>query len=272
MKLTIVTPTLDVEAVVDRALRSVRDQSFAAGGGLEHLVLDGGSRDGTLDVVRRHPHVLWVSAPDRGVFDAMNEGIARARGEWIHFLGADDALHAPDVLERIAPELEAPWDVVYGDVVGPRFEGRYDGPFDAEKLLRRNICHQAIFFRRRLFERLGGFDLRYPANADWEHNLRWFFDPDTRSKWVDLVVADFGADGLSSRGDPAWRRDRRLAYVRYGMRSLPPLRCASLLLRETWRAVRRADPHRVRDCLALGARVARRPLGVREAGASRDEA
>jgi glycosyltransferase involved in cell wall biosynthesis len=256
MKLTIITPVLNGEAVIERAIRSVRRQRRPSED-WEHLVVDGGSRDRTLQILRRHPHLRWTSELDRGVFDAMNKGIARARGEWIYFLGADDVLHSPRVLERVLPELVEPWDVVYGDVVGPRFAGRYDGPFDGRRLLRRNICHQALFLRRRLFERLGGFDLRYPVNADWEHNLRWFFDPATRARYLDLVVADFADGGLSSDGDRAWRRDRRFTYLRHAHAALPRTRSLALLLREFAKALRTGNLARIGACLALAPRLAR---------------
>jgi len=260
MKLTVVTPALNVEATIERTILSVRGQGFTD---FEHLVVDGGSHDRTLAIARRHPQVICISEPDRGVYDAMNKAIARARGEWIYFLGADDVLHADDVLERISGQLVEPYDVVYGDVVGPRFAGaRYDGTFDAAKLLRRNICHQALFVHRRLFERLGGFDLRYPINADWEHNLRWYFDPRTRARYVDLVVAEFAEGGMSSRGDPAWKRDRRFTYLRYGQAMLPLGRCLRLLAGELVEAGKRASPGRMLACLALAARIVARRLGA----------
>ena len=137
--------------------------------------------------------------------------------------GADDTLYAKDLLERVAAELIEPRDVVYGNVVSERFSGRYDGPFDQVKPLRRNICHQALFFRRRMF-------------------------------------ANFAHGGLSAAGDLVWREDRRFNYLRYAHPVLPTARALGLLLREMGTSVKRGGTRRILSCLGIGARVATRSL------------
>ncbi len=113
----------------------------------------------------------------------MNKGIAEAKGQWIYFLGADDSLHATDVLEKISNEMIEPFDIVYGDVLSDRFNGRYGGEFNHERLLGDdNICHQAIFFNKRVFSKVGGFNLKYTTQSDWDHNLRWLFRTDIEAE------------------------------------------------------------------------------------------
>lgn len=203
---SVLVPTFRSAATLGALLDSLAAQTRRD---FEVIVSDGGSTDATLELVRqaapRLPSLTLLSRPDRGVYDAINLGLAAARGAWVLVLGSDDRLHAPDTLEQAAPHLlAATADVVYGDVrvmrenrLGVPAGGRYAGPMPLPRLLRGNICQQSIFYRRTLFERIGLFDLAYPVMADWDFNLRAAFR--TGMQWVDLVVADYAADGLSAR-------------------------------------------------------------------------
>src|SRR5690606_25312812 len=125
----------------------------------EILVVDGLSKDNTVEIARgfRDTRIKVICEEDAGIYDAMNKGIVHSTGQWLHFLGADDQLRL-DALETIAEAVKSTQiDVIYGDVWSPRFGGRHDGPFDAQKLFRKNICHQAIFFKKEIFQRTGPF-------------------------------------------------------------------------------------------------------------------
>jgi glycosyltransferase involved in cell wall biosynthesis len=201
--LSIIIPTRQAEKTLGTALDSILQQSFKD---LEILVIDSVSTDGTLAIARnaaeRDRRVQVSSEPDKGVYDAMNNGIRQARGEWIYFLGSDDRFNDERVLSDVfsTPDKEAD-DVLYGNVVGPSYRGVYDGVFTYEKLLSRNVSHQACFYRRSLFVRLGDYNLRYRAYADWEFNIRCFSSRQIRLHFIDRVIASFGPGGLSSRHD-----------------------------------------------------------------------
>lgn len=256
MQFSIVTPTFNVAHSLEATLRSVQSQTGVTH---EHIIVDGGSTDGTLDLLQQHGSVDWVSEPDQGIYDALNKGIRRARGEWLHFLGADDALAAPDVLQGVAAAIQPGDRVVYGDVVSEVFGGRYGGAWDQRRILDTNICHQAIFFHREVFETVGDFDLRYPWLSDWDHNLKWLFHPDLPSRHIDLVVAEFGHTGISSLNrDDAFYRDRRYNYLRYGHQALPRGRALWLLAREVLKSVRLAAFGRIPECGRMGWNVVTR--------------
>ena len=208
---SVIVPTFNAEATLAVALRSLAEQTERD---FEVVLSDGASRDATLRIAEATapalPTCRLLSRPDRGVYDAINLGIAAARGHWVLILGSDDRLHAPDTLAQVAAALrESLAAIVYGDVrvmhtsgLGVPAGGRYAGAMPLARLMRGNICQQAIFYRRRLFEELGSFDLRYPVLADWEFNLRAAFH--APMQWVDIVVADYAATGLSARQeDPA---------------------------------------------------------------------
>jgi glycosyltransferase involved in cell wall biosynthesis len=228
-RLTVVTVVKDAAADLPRCLESVARQAYPA---LEHLVVDGGSTDGTVALLERAagPRLRFVSGPDHGLYDAMNKAVGLAAGDFLLFLGADDVLRAD--LAELAPRLTDPRTVYYGDawLVGAR--RRYDGPFDARKLAHHNICHQAIFYPRAALER-HRFDLRYRWLADWELNMRCFSDPTLRLEHLPVIVADYeDRRGVSStRRDLALERD----YARLLFRHFPwpvALRAAALKLVE----------------------------------------
>ena len=214
---SIVIPTYNVAPKLAATLESVTVQTGAS---YEVLVMDGASTDETRAVMENYgdrDDVYFHSEPDAGVYDAMNKGIARARGDWLYFLGAGDTLRA-GVLEQIARHLAARpprarlihGDLVYGDMWLTLENRAYDGPFTASKLRTQNIGHQAIFYERGVFALMGGYDGQYVAFADHVFNIRCWGEPRVRKLYLPIVVADFEGGGLSALADPdaAYLRDR----------------------------------------------------------------
>jgi len=242
--LTIIIPTFRAEKTLRAALDSVLRQDFPD---WELVIMDGGSTDGTLDIARaageRDSRIKVFTEKDKGVYDAMNKGIARAGGEWLYFLGSDDLLHDPAVLRDVlnSPQAAAA-DLLYGDVVSDSYKGRYDGVFTSEKLLSRNLSHQAAFYRNTVFRRLGDYNLRYKAYADWDFNLRCFADPALRIVYIHRIIGRFGADGLSSRHDIPFLKEVLLpAWARYlGQGGSRRLRSVARY-DECWRLLRNAE-------------------------------
>lgn len=199
---SIVIPTWNSAAVLADALQSLADQTWRD---FEVVLSDGASNDGTVAIARgfadRLPALHIDTRKDSGVYDAINRGVHLARGAWFLILGSDDRIHAADTLAQVATHLahDDPAQVIYGDVLvqdGPDRGQRYAGPMPLKKLFARNICQQSIFYRRGLFDVLGGFDARYKLYADWDFNLRAAFIAPTR--WIDVVVTDYAATGMSS--------------------------------------------------------------------------
>lgn len=157
-----------------------------------------------------------IAIPGPGVYEAMNAAIAQATGRIFYFLGAGDRLR-PGVLAEIHSSYD--WKsslLVYGDVFMEDLQVTYDGVFDAKKLRKKNICHQAIFYSRRLMERQGPYDPRYRLLADYAYNLRAFGDPETIKHYHPLMIADYEGAGLSANGrDEAFVQDRASLNQRY---------------------------------------------------------
>lgn len=227
--LSVIIPTFNSELTIERCLNSLAIQTYQ---NFEICIVDAASSDGTIENICRFrskfKNIRILSESDRGTYDAMNKGIDLAKDEWIYFLGSDDEIHDENVFAdifKVNPDKNC--GIVYGNV---RIDGDtpwakdgqiYDGEFTIERLLKRNICHQAIFYRTKMFEKLGKYNLRYPVCADWELNLRFF--PKTKSQYLDRIVANFSGGGISSKEivDPigedlnSLRRKASLEYVLY---------------------------------------------------------
>lgn len=173
---SLVTPTLNQGQFLERTLRSVRAQSYPD---IEHIVVDGGSTDGSLDILRRNGdagNIRWISEPDRGMYDAVNKGLALATGEVLAYLNSDDA-YLPWAIEAAMKVFDSrpDVDIVFGDGVKVEEETgvqrlRLFPPFDRVSLANyESIMQPAVFWRRRLLDRVGGFDaqLRYVADLDY---------------------------------------------------------------------------------------------------------
>jgi len=222
--LSIIIPTYNAEATIERCLKSLCSQSYKD---FEVCIVDGASSDRTITIASNFRSCLdnlrIISEPDSGVYDAMNKGVNIARGEWVYFLGGDDELHSHDVLFQIfSDESNLKHHVIYGNVISSRFHGTYNGKFSADMLYRINICHQSIFVKKSIFRKLGLFNTKYKILADWEHNTRWFFNRSIRKKYVDLIIANYSDGGLSSSlNDHDLSADWYLINLRRGFFYLP---------------------------------------------------
>lgn len=207
MKISVITATFNCAGTVRDALVSVASQRY---GSVEHVIIDGASTDGTWDAIRTHglDRLVAISEPDRGIYDALNKGIARSSGDVIGFLHADDIFAGPDVLNWVAETFADPSvDAVYGDLQYVRSDDtqrvvRYwrSEPF-APALLARGWMppHPTLYLRRAVYERLGGFDTSYRIAADYEFILRLFSMPTLHSVYIPHVMVRMRIGGLSNR-------------------------------------------------------------------------
>jgi len=198
-----------------RRLRDALASVWAQPAGLaELIVIDGASDDGSREWLeaQRPRLATLVSAPDRGVYDAMNQGLALARGEWVLFLGADDQLCHDRVLADARPALTAAaagigvGEVAYDDGRIYRLAGT------PNPRARNFVHHQGAFYRRTLFAAHGSFDLALAVMADYDLNVRLWKNRVT-FRALPLRIATCGSGGLSDAG--RWRGYREEITVRH---------------------------------------------------------
>jgi glycosyltransferase involved in cell wall biosynthesis len=173
---SVVTPSFNQGAFIEETVRSVQEQDYPR---IEHIVVDGGSTDGTIAVLRRHAHVRWVSEPDRGQADAVNKGFAMARGEIFGWLNSDD-LYLPGAISAAVEILiESRCGLVHGgwrriDENGHVINEVAAVPFDLRRQLdyANLVAQPGALFTREAFETVGGLDVSYRYAMDYELFLR----------------------------------------------------------------------------------------------------
>lgn len=197
--LSIVIPTYNSVRTISESIRSILEQTFED---YEILIMDGLSDDDTLANVRQFndPRIKIFSEKDSGVYDAMNKGIEKASGKWIYFLGSDDTLYSQQVLSEVVPSFSN-HDFVYGKAYFTHRKIIHGREYDRVYLQKiDNICHQAIFYKKELFTRLGNFNLYFKIWADWDFNIRCFSLPDIQCKYINTIICNFNDQGgLSSQ-------------------------------------------------------------------------
>ncbi len=195
MKLSIITVVRNAEKTIEDTIQSVVNQSFED---YEYIIVDGASTDRTKEIIESYLDKIaqYISEPDKGIYDAMNKGLELAKGDWIYFLGADDVLFSKNTLQNIFDKEPKNADVIYGDVLFKQSNIRYDGEFDAEKLRSKSPCHQAVFYRKELYDIYGKFEIKYKTTADYVLHVKTFCGGAVW-QYINEIVALYNETGAS---------------------------------------------------------------------------
>ena len=201
-QLSIVTICFNSEEHLEQTIRGVIAQSYED---FEYIIVDGGSTDGTLDIIRKYEEHIdrWVSEPDDGIADAMNKAIDLATGEFIYFLHSDDYLESDASIADACRHLDDDNDIFLFSIFLEK---------DGNKTLHRprglnwwlniktGVFHQAAFCRKSLFERIGRFDAGFRIGMDYDFFLRAYKQGVTALR-ADIPVSTMRLIGISSRTD-----------------------------------------------------------------------
>ncbi|MDR0412222.1 MAG: glycosyltransferase [Dysgonamonadaceae bacterium] len=218
-QLSIITINFNDAGGLQQTIRSVISQSFS---GFEYIVIDGGSTDNSVDVIRQYESRIssWVSEPDSGVYNAMNKGIARAKGTYCLFLNSGDTFYSETTAEEVF-SAHYTEEIITGNVLKqyPR-----KAVIDKGHAYRRakkgqrltlfdffisNIPHQATFIKRDLFDRYGLYDERYKIVSDWLFFLKTIALNGVPVRYIDQTVARFNMDGVSNANMSLHLQERR---------------------------------------------------------------
>jgi glycosyltransferase len=207
MKVSIITAVLNSKAHMRDCVASVFAQSYPD---IEHIIVDGGSTDGTLDVIRAHDKKIakWISEPDQGIYDAMNKGISLSSGTLIGILNADDLYAHNRVIETVVASIETHGvDSCYGDLL-------YVDKEDTDRTIRHwKSCafeegliqkgwmppHPTFFVKSKIYDKFGSFDTRLKIAADYELMLRFLGTHKISTHYIPEVLIRMRVGGRSNR-------------------------------------------------------------------------
>lgn len=199
--ISVITVCYNVVSTIEDTILSVINQTYS---NIEYIIIDGGSTDGTVDIIKKYSSKIsyWISEPDKGIYDAMNKGVYKAKGTWIQFLNSGDVFFNAHVIEDVIKKIYGNGvlkDIIYGDIICK---------FNFGKLLLKPsslenfkyyfpISHPAIFVKKYIFKKYS-FDITYHISADYELFYRLFNDGKS-FQYINIPIVIFDAmAGISS--------------------------------------------------------------------------
>jgi glycosyltransferase len=217
MKISIITASYNNVDSIEATIKSVLSQTYPD---IEYIVVDGGSTDGTMDIVRKQGKAIarWVSEPDGGIYHALNKGLGLATGDVVGFLHADDMLHDYFVINNVMRIFqEQGCHAVYGDLV-------YVARNDVNNILRfwKSCCfepkllkkgwmppHPTLFLHKSVYDKYGNFNTDLQIAADYDIILRFFSQPDFVSVYLPYIMVRMRMGGVSNKGlSNLWRKSQ----------------------------------------------------------------
>ncbi len=205
MKVSVITASYNSEATIRDTLKSVQEQTY---GNIEHIIVDGLSKDSTMEIVKEFDSVSTVvSEKDNGIYDAMNKGIALATGDLIAILNSDDFYASDKVIEKVVDKIKSSnTDTVYGDLkfVDPIQKDKVvrtwnAGTFQKNKFLYGWMPpHPSFFVKSELYKKFGNFDTSFKNSADYELMLRFLFGNNVSTSYLNEVLVFMRTGGQSN--------------------------------------------------------------------------
>ena len=203
MKISIITINFNNLEGLKKTMFSVFNQTWQD---FEFIVIDGGSTDGSASFIKEHSNTLtyWVSEPDKGIYNAMNKGIVKAKGDYVLFLNSGDFLHNETTLELALNTFTSNEDIIYGDVLlqntdlGIEKIQAHPSKLPFSYFYRQTICQQSSFIKRKLFDQIFYFNEEYKISSDWEFFVYAIYIEKVSYKKIDLIIAVYNMEGISS--------------------------------------------------------------------------
>lgn len=207
LKISIITVVYNNVSTLAEAIESVLMQTYSD---IEYIIIDGNSTDGSVEVIKKYESRItrWISEPDKGLYDALNKGIAMATGDVIGILHSDDLFSNVNIISNIAHVfIEKECDIVYGDLeyvakedVNSVVRFWKSEPFK-KKLLRRGWMppHPTVFARQNCYKQMGFFDTTFTVAADYDLMLRFFRNYNIKCEYLPQVITKMRVGGKSNK-------------------------------------------------------------------------
>lgn len=210
MKISIITVCYNSATTLEKTIFSVAGQTYK---NVEYIIVDGNSKDNTLSIIKKNEDKItkWISEPDKGLYDAMNKGIAMATGDIVGILNSDDTFNSANVLDQIATFHTAnSIDASVGTIVQHKEDGTIIRVYSSKKWNPEKLKigfmppHPAIFFKRTLFEKFGNYELGFIIGADYELITRFFLKNKISWQYSGITTTAMLIGGLSSSGTSSY--------------------------------------------------------------------
>ncbi len=221
-KFTIITITYNAARWLERTVVSILSQSYP---NIEYLIIDGGSKDGTVDIIKQYaPGIAyWVSEPDKGLYDAMNKGLKQATGDYVWFINAGDTLQSAATVQRIAMKIgkrSSLPDIIYGETSIVDADGK---PLGMRRLktpkqltwksfrMGMLVCHQSFIAKRTIAPE---YDLQYRLSADYDWCIRCLKQAKSIYN-TKMILSNYLEEGLSTQQRKASLKERYEVMCKY---------------------------------------------------------
>lgn len=208
MRYSVITINYNNKKGLPPTIESILHQSFSD---FEYIIIDGGSTDGSVDIIKQYTDKItyWVSEKDKGIYNAMNKGVAQAHGDYCIFMNSGDCFHSSDVLESVTCYQE---DIICGKV----YKGNSKNPSGHDKpiitlvdLMRGSLPHQGMFIKRDLLVK-HPYDENYKIMSDWKFCVETLIFDNCSFRNVDVVVADYDTNGISTNSNGLLPKEKGL--------------------------------------------------------------
>jgi glycosyltransferase involved in cell wall biosynthesis len=200
-KISIATVVYNACNYIEKTILSVINQSY---NNIEYIIIDGASTDGTLDIIKKYQNKvdIFISEPDKGIYDAMNKVLKLASGDFIIFINANDFFYSNNTIEECVNLFYNSTSLYYGKALfykdfSENIICEYGEKINAFKLSKRNICQQTIFYPKFYYKK-NSFDLEFKILSDWEYNMR-AYSKKIEFRFIDKIISYYEYSGISSR-------------------------------------------------------------------------
>jgi len=199
-KLSIITINLNNKEGLKKTMESVVNQIY---NDIEFIVIDGGSIDGSVEVIKEYSAKIacWVSRPDKGIYNAMNKGIIKAKGDYLLFLNSSDCLVNNNIVSEVFT-LNLESDLILGNLVTKdNYEIKLNYNIDIANIWKYGAHHQAMFIKRSLFEQIGFYNENGDITADWQFLMQALFRFNKSFTCIDKIISVYDMQGISSKSE-----------------------------------------------------------------------